>query len=121
MIANEFEWPLEFHYQLLGSHLKHVPVRIEVNNRRGVGTTFYKKHGMNTLVVHRVNRTILLTKGEVNRLTGGTLVLSKSFFRPKTCRQLHPSAQTLKLNERAHTTEIDLPDLDIHSVIVMEG
>ena len=121
MVANDLEWPLEFHFQLLRSHLKQVPVRVEVNNRRGAGTTFYKKHGNNTLVIHRVNRTILLTKGEVNRLTGGKLVLAESFFRPKTCRQLHPSPQALKLNKRADMIEVDLPDLDIHSVIVMEG
>jgi hypothetical protein len=121
MIANDFEWPLEFHYRLLLEHLKQVPVRLEVNNRRGVGTTFYKKHGKDMLIVHRVNRTIPLTKGEVNRLKGGTLILSDSFFRPKTCRQIHPSQETLKLIKRAGAIEIELPEIDIHSVIVLEG
>jgi hypothetical protein len=121
MIANEFDWPLEFHFRLLRSHLNHPPVRVEVNNRRGMGTTFYKKHGKNMLVLHRVNRTILLTKGEVNRLKGGTLILSNEFFRPTTCRQIHPSQQTLKLNKRADMIEIELPDVDVHSVIVLEG
>ncbi len=121
MIAHDMQWPLEFHYKLLRLHLKRAPVRVEVNNRRGMGTTFYRKHGKDMLVVHRVNRTILLTKGEVNRLKGGTLILSESFFRPTTCRQIHPSPQALKLNKRENTLEIDLPDLDVHSVIVLEG
>jgi len=121
MIANDFEWPLEFHYQLLGSCLKHAPVRLEVNNRRGIGTTFYKKRGKDMLIVHRINRTIPLMKGEVNRLSGGRLVLSDSFFRPSTGRQIYPSPQALKLNPRPGTIEIDLPDVDIHSVIVLEA
>ena len=121
MIANDFEWPLEFHYQLLLSHLKHAPVRVEVNNRRGIGTSFFRKHSENMLVLHQVNRTILLMKGEVNRLNGGTLVLSESFFRPTSCRQIHPSRQALKLNKRADMIEIELPEVDIHSVIVLEG
>jgi hypothetical protein len=121
MIANEFEWPLEFHYQLLLSHLKHAPVRVEVNNRRGIGTSFFRKHSENMLVLHQVNRTIPLMKGEVNRLNGGTLVLSESFFRPASCRQIHPSRQALKLNKRADMIEIELPEVDIHSVIVLEG
>jgi hypothetical protein len=121
MIANDFEWPFEFYYQLLRLHLKQAPIRLEVNNRRGIGTTFYKKHAKDMLVVHRVNRTILLTKGEVNRLKGGTLILSESFFRPTMCRQIHPSQQTLKLNKHAGAIEIELPDVDVHSVIVLEG
>lgn len=108
------------HYQLLRSHLQRVPVRLEVSNRRGMGTTFYKKRGKDILIVHRVNRTIPLMKGEVNRLSGGRLVLSESFFRPSACRQIHPSPQDLKLNPRPGETEIDLPDVDIHSVILVE-
>ena len=121
MIANDFEWPMEFHYQLLRSHLKHAPIRLEVNNRRGIGSTFYRKRSNNTLVVHQVNRTILLTKGEVNPLKGGTLVLSESFFRAGTCRQVHPSEQILKMSKRADAIEIELPEVGIHSVILLEG
>ncbi len=120
MIADDLEWPIEMHYQLLRSHLQRVPVRLEVSNRRGMGTTFYKKRGKDILIVHRVNRTIPLMKGEVNRLSGGRLVLSESFFRPSACRQIHPSPQDLKLNPRPGETEIDLPDVDIHSVILVE-
>jgi len=121
MLSNDFQWPLEFHYQLLRSHLKQPPIRVELTNRRGVGTTFYKKRSKNMLVVHQVNRAIPLMKGEVNSLKGGTLVLTESFFRPTTCRQIHPSEQALKLNKRGGSVEIELPDVDVHSVIVLEG
>ena len=121
MITDDLAWPLEFHRQLLRSHLKNPPIRLEVNNRRGMGTTFYRKRNENRLVVHRVNRTILLTKGEVNRLAGGKLVLSEAYFRPTACRQVHPSPQVLTLNPRGGRVEIALPDVDIHSVIVLEG
>lgn len=60
-------------------------------------------------------------KGEVNSLRGGTLVLSESFFSPVTCSQIHPSQRVLKLNKRAGTTEIELPDVYLHSVIALEG
>lgn len=119
MIADDMQWPLEFHYKLLNEYLKPAQVRLLVDNRRGMGTTFYRRS--NTLVVHRVNRTILLTKGEVNRLAGGKLVLPASFFRPTSCRQIHPTSQSLNLNERGDTVEVDLPDVDIHSVVVLEG
>ena len=121
MISDDLAWPLQFHHQLLRAYLKNPPLRLEVSNRRGMGTTFYKKHRENKLVVHRVNRTIPLTGGEVNRLAGGKLVLSDGFFRPSACRQVHPSPQTLTLNRREGSVEIELPDVEIHSVIVVEG
>jgi Hypothetical glycosyl hydrolase 6/Beta-galactosidase trimerisation domain len=121
MIAGDMQWPLEFHYQILRMYLKHACVRLEVNNRRGMGTTFYQRRGKSLLIVHRVNRTILLANGEVNRLAGGKLILSPAFFRPTSCRQIRPTPQSLKLNKRGDAIEVDLPDLDIHSVIVLEG
>ena len=121
MISDDLAWPLQFHHQLLRAYLKNPPLRLEVSNRRGMGTTFYKKHRENKLVVHRVNRTIPLTGGEVNRLAGGKLVLSDGFFRPSACRQVHPSPRTLTLNRREGSVEIELPDVEIHSVIVVEG
>jgi hypothetical protein len=121
MVSKDYQWPLEFHYQLLRSYLKKPPLRVELMNRRGVGTTFYKKRGKNLLVLHQINRTVPLLKGDVNPLKGGRLVLDESFFEPRTCRQIHPTQQALKLNKHEGTWEIELPAVDIHSVVVLEG
>jgi hypothetical protein len=121
MVSKDYQWPLEFHYQLLRSYLKKPPLRVELTNRRGVGTTFYKKRGKNLLVLHQINRTVPLMKGDVNPLKGGRLVLDESFFKPTTCRQIHPSQQALKLNKLGGSWEIELPAVDIHSVVVLEG
>jgi hypothetical protein len=86
-----------------------------------VGTTFCKKRGKNLLVLHQINRTVPLLKGDVNPLKGGRLVLDGSFFEPRTCRQIHPSQQALKLNKHGGSWEIELPAVDIHSVVVLEG
>ena len=121
MIAGDFEWPVALHDQLLRLTLKQVPLKVEVSNRHSIGTTYYRKHGTNMLIVHQVNRTILPTKGEVNRVAGGTLVVSDSFFRPTTCRRIYPSPQVFKLSRSDDATVIALPDVEIHSVIVLEG
>jgi hypothetical protein len=121
MINKDYQWPLEFHYQLLRSNLKKPPLRVDLMNRRGVGTTFYKKRGKNVLVVHQINRTVAILKGDVNPLKGGTLIVDEAFFNLATCRQIHPTPQALKLNKRGGSVELELPAVDVHSVIVLEG
>ena len=121
MINNDYQWPLEFHRQLLQSNLKNPPLRVGLTNRRGVGTTFYKKRGKNMLVVHQINRTIPLLQGDVNPLKGGTLFIDASFFKPTAARQIHPTTRALKMNKRGSSVEIELPTVDVHSVFVLEG
>jgi len=121
MINNDYQWPLEFHRQLLQSNLKNPPLRVGLTNRRGVGTTFYKKRGKNMLVVHQINRTVPLLHGDVNPLKGGTLVIDASFFKPAAARQIHPTTRGLRLNKRGDSVEIELPTVDVHSVFVLEG
>ena len=121
MIAGDLQWPLEFHYQLLCSDLKKPPVRARLNNRRGVGTTFYKKRGKKQLVVHQVNRAVPLLRGDVNPIRGGTLIISESFFATRSCTQIHPVRQSLKFEKRGEFVEVKLPDVAIHSVIVVDG
>ena len=121
MINKDYQWPLEFHRQLLQSNLKNPPLRVGLTNRRGVGTTFYKKRGKNVLIVHQVNRTIPLLQGDVNPLKGGTLSIDASFFKPTAARQIHPTTRALKMNKRGDSVEIELPTVDVHSVFVLEG
>jgi len=121
MINGDYQWPLEFHRQLLQSNLKNPPLRVGLANRRGVGTTFYKKRGKNMLVVHQINRTVPLLQGDVNPLKGGTLFIDASFFKPAAARQIHPTTRALKMNKRGDSVEIELPMVDVHSVIVLEG
>jgi hypothetical protein len=121
MINNDYQWPLEFHRQLLQSNLKNPPLRVGLTNRRGVGTTFYKKRGKNMLVVHQINRTIPLLQGDVNPLKGGTLFIDASFFKPTAARQIHPTTRALRMNKRGSSVEIELPTVDVHSVFVLEG
>ena len=121
MINRDYQWPLEFHYHLLRSNLEKSPLRVDLTNRRGVGATFYKKRGENVLVVHQINRTVPLLKGDVNPLKGGTLVVDEAFFKPTTSRQIHPAPQALKIKRREGSVEIELPAVDVHSVIVLEG
>jgi hypothetical protein len=71
--------------------------------------------------VHQINRTVPLLKGDVNPLKGGTLVVDEAFFKPTTSRQIHPAAQALKIKRREGSVEIELPAVDVHSVIVLEG
>ena len=121
MINKDYQWPLEFHHQWLQSNLKNPPLRVELTNRRGVGTTFYKRRGKNMLIVHQINRTVPLLQGEVNPLKGGTLVVDGAFFRPAAARLIHPSIQLLKIDRRGQLTEIELPAVDVHSLIALEG
>jgi hypothetical protein len=121
MINNDYQWPLEFHRQLLQSNLKNPPLRVGLTNRRGVGTTFYKKRGKNMLVVHQINRTVPLLQGDVNPLKGGTLFIDAWFFKPAAARQIHPTTRALKMNKRGDSVEIELPAVDVHSVFVLEG
>lgn len=121
MVSKDFQWPLEFHYHLLRAHLKLPPLRVELTNRRGIGTTFYRKRRKHELVVHQVNRTVSLLRGSANPVSGGKLILNESFFRPAACRQVHPAKQELKMVRRGSSVEVELPEVDIHSVIVLEG
>ena len=121
MVSKDYQWPLELHYQLLHSYLKKPPLRVQLTNRRGIGTTFYKKRTKNQLILHQINRTVPLLKGDVNPIRGGTLVLDESFFKPTTCRQVHPLQQTLKLDRRRGVAEVELPEVGTQSLIVLEG
>jgi len=119
MVASGFQWPLEFHFQLLKGHLKQAPARVELTNRRGVGTTFYKRP--NELIVHQVNRTIPMTNGAVDKSNGGRLIVDESYFKPTICRQIYPLKQVLKLNQRGGFVEADLPEVEVHTLIVLEA
>lgn len=121
MVDKNYQWPLELHHQLMYSCLKSPPLRVQLENRHGIGTTFYKRRHSSELIVHQVNRTISLLNGDVNPLRGGTLMVSKSFFNPKTCRQVHPKRQELEIAMPGSMAEVKLPDVDIHSVVVLEG
>ena len=71
-------------------------------------------------MVHRIYRTVPLLKGDVNPLKEGRLVVDEAFFKPATVRPIHPALQTLKMNKRAGSVEIELPAVDVHSVVVLE-
>ena len=121
MINNDYQWPLEFHRQLLQSVLKNPPLRVDLTNQRGVGTTFYRKRGKNMLIVHQINRTVPLLQGEVNPLKGGALLVDPSFFKPAAARQIHPTTRTLTLTKRGDMIELELPMVEVHSVFLLEG
>ncbi len=121
MISSGLEWPSEFHFQFLSANLRRAPVRVQLKNRRGVGTAFYRKRSEQQLVIHQVNRTVPLLRGDVNPIEGGTLLLNDSFFKPARCRQVHPVEQTLRLRKRQDFVEVQLPSIAIHSVIVIDG
>jgi hypothetical protein len=121
MAASGFAWPLKFHYQLLNKLLKQAPARAVLTNPRSMGTTYYKKNNCNMLIVHQVNRTIPSNSGEVNKLKGGRLIVAESYFSPTTCRQVYPGQQALKLNKHGGFAEVDLPEVEVHSVVVLEA
>jgi Hypothetical glycosyl hydrolase 6 len=122
MLANGFQWPSGFHYQLLHSGLKNPAVRIQLNdNRRGVGTTFYKKRGENTLVIHQLNLTVTLLKGDVEPVAGGILRISEDYFHPSNCRRIFPSEQEVSVRKANGFFEMDFPPVDMHSVFLIRG
>jgi hypothetical protein len=121
MVSKDFQWPLELHYQLLRSSLTGPPLCVDLENRSAMGTTFYKKRQNGGLVVHQVNRTVPLLKGEIAPIRGGKLVVNASFFKPTSCRQVHPAQQDLEFTRRHDSIEVQLPEVAIHSVVVLEG
>lgn len=123
MQTQNFNWTTNFIYEILRENLKNPPLRVELpGGRKGFGTTFYKKRGGGkTLVVHQVNRTISAMKGDVKHYEAGTLLLSRDYFRVKTAAQIHPKANGLAVRREGNFTRIEMPKLDIHNVIVIEG
>ncbi|HUY12846.1 MAG TPA: alpha-L-fucosidase [Terriglobia bacterium] len=120
MIDKGFEWPLEFNYRLLTSNLKSPPLRVELDERQSVGTTFYRKRSGRRIVIQQINRTVPLLKGAVNPVKGGKLIVNASHFRPTACRQIYPAQQQLKLQRSTGFVEIELPDVTVHSVLSLE-
>jgi hypothetical protein len=57
----------------------------------------------------------------VNPLKGGTLFVDASYFKPTAARQIHPTTRALKMNKSGDSVEIELPTVDVHSVVVLEG
>ena len=121
MIDKGFEWPLAFHYQMLTANVAAPPLRVELHGRHGVGTTFYRKQSGQRIVIHQINRTVPLSKGDVNPLKGGKLIVNESYFRPKACKQIYPLDQELRLKRANGFVEVELPEVAVHSVLVLEG
>jgi hypothetical protein len=121
MVSKDFHWPLELHHRLLRSSVAAPPLRVDLENRGAIGTTFYKKRQGSSLIIHQVNRTVSLLKGEVAAISGGMLVLNKSFLTPTSCRQVHPTQEDLHFISRSDVVAVQLPEVAIHSVIVLEA
>ncbi|HRH42104.1 MAG TPA: beta-galactosidase trimerization domain-containing protein [Pyrinomonadaceae bacterium] len=122
MQTDNFNWTPNFVYEILRENLKVKPMFVELQNgRKGIGTTFYKKQGSNTLVVHQVNRTVTTFKGAVKPFLGGSLLLNNEFFRIGSAKQIHPVAKNLTIKTKGSYAQIELPQLNIHNVFLIEG
>jgi Hypothetical glycosyl hydrolase 6 len=122
MVDKGFQWPSEFHYQLLRSHLGKPSMHVDLDgDRSGVGTTFYRKRNGNTLVIHQINLTVPLLNGDVHPMKGGTLRVSSNYFQPASCRQILPARKEIKGRKTGDFFEVDLPEVKTHSVYLLEG
>ena len=119
MAAKNYQWPLDWHYRLMCLYLKTPPLRVELANHHGIGVTFYKRRQKSEVIVHQVNRTISLLNGDVNSLSGGTLIVSRSFFNLSTCRQVYPEQRDLEIAKQGSFAQVKLPNVDVHSVVVL--
>lgn len=91
------------------------------DNRRGVGTTFYKKRGENTLVIHQLNLTVPMLKGDVHPMKGGTLRISEDYFQLSACRRILPAGRQIRIRNANSFSVLELPDVDTHSVFVLNS
>ena len=57
----------------------------------------------------------------MNPLKGGKLIVNESYFRPKACKQIYPLDQELRLKRANGFVEVELPEVAVHSVLVLEG
>lgn len=122
MQTDNFNWTTNFIYEILRENLKNAPLSVDLNDgRKGIGTTFYKKRGSNSLVIHQVNRTVTTLKGDVKPFEAGTLSVSNQFFRIKSAKQIHPIEKKLTVRQMGKFTKIEMPMLNIHNVILIEG
>ncbi|HEV2275524.1 MAG TPA: alpha-amylase family protein [Acidobacteriaceae bacterium] len=121
MVSRGFRWPLELHSRLLRSSPAAPPLRVEIDDRAGVGTTFYKRREKAELIVHQINRTVPLRNGEVTPIPGGRLILNPSYFQATACSQVFPSRRDLPLVRGAGSIEVQLPEVGIHSVVTLQS
>jgi Hypothetical glycosyl hydrolase 6/Beta-galactosidase trimerisation domain len=122
MVDKGFQWPLELHYQVLRSRLERPPAQVEMDgDRRGVGTTFYRKRTGKALVIHQINLTVPMLRGDIHTMKGGKLRISEDYFQPTTCSKILPAGQAIRLRKNQGFYEIELPGVKTHSVFLVEG
>jgi len=121
MIGKGFMWSSEFYNQVVRSSVTDSPMAIELRDqRRSLGTTFYKKRSESAIVIHQINRTVPELKGEVHPIKGGMLILRESYFRPQKCTQIYPDVRELEFKSYRGVTTVDLPDVAIHNMFLIQ-
>ena len=113
-----FRWPYDLFLSLVEYLVPQPPVRVITSTPRGLGTTFYQRD--KELIIHFLNLTINQMGGEVMSLDGGVIHLEGPFSQAKSATIVYPDKKELTLSKTRYCTEIKIPAINLHTVVVIK-
>ncbi len=74
----------------------------------------------NRVIIHVLSNLAEKTNGDAPKIHAGTMRVSKDLLGARQAYQVYPEKKQLNMTEEQEVVRIDLPDLTIHSLIVLE-
>jgi hypothetical protein len=115
------KWPKPFFRALLRQLLPSPKISTNLPSPSALTVSYFRGKGRDLLIIHQVNDSVVKLGGDVLPVSGGTIVINGAYFRPVRAHVSHPEEVELRIEKTGDDYRIATPNVDIHSVIVVEG
>ena len=117
-----FVWAQHFVQAALENVLLPQPcIRVLTDHPHSLDATYFYVRGRDQILVHLLNSTVKPLNGDVLPIPGARLAICGGPFRPKAARTVYPTSRELALVGEGETLLIDLPQIEIHTIVSVEG
>ena len=117
----KLKWPNALFENLLSHLLPSPKIRNQTSAKDALTLSYYKRDAADQIIIHQVNDSIIKLNGTLVPIDGGTIHINEKFMQPKSAMQVYPKSQELKVIREKGCFQIQMPTVDIHTVVTVSG